>query len=426
MFAMLHPLTSPLLLFCALIGTWGTVSAADGAKAGHDWPQFLGPHRNGVSAETGLIDSFPKDGPKLLWRVKGGVGMCGVAISRGKAVTMVQTAGRQRALALDATTGKTLWSTDVAPRYRNEMGDGPRATPTIDGENIYVFTGEGNLVCLKFADGTVRWQKKPLKEFGGKAADYGMACSPLVVGDLVMVTAGTKAGTVVAYRKSDGKLAWKAGDDPTGYSTPALLEVGGQRQVVVFTGASAIGLEPKTGKQLWRFAYKTQYHCNTASPIAVGGNVLISSGENHGSAMLSLVSAGGVFDVKPVWTSYGRTSVLRSEWQTPILHNGHLYGLDNVGSAGPVTNLTCVDAKSGKRRWIQRRFGKSNGIFADGKLWYVTMKGELILLKADPEKFTELARSKPLIGTTRHAPALSGGRLYLRDGSEIVCLDVRK
>jgi len=424
---MFHRLAASSLFLGAIACLPQSVSAADGkAKATHDWPQFLGPHRNGVSAETGLIDAFPKDGPKLLWRVKGGVGMGGVAISRGKAVTMVQTEGKQRALAIDATTGKRLWSTAVAPQYRNDMGDGPRATPTVDGDNVFLFTGEGNLVCLKFADGTRRWEQKPLKELGGKPAEYGMACSPLVAGDLVIVTAGTKAGTVVAYHKADGKLAWKAGDDPAGYSTPALLKVGGQRQVVVFTGGSAIGLEPKTGKRLWRFAYETEYHCNTASPIAVGGNVLISSGENHGSAMLSLVSAGGMFDVKPAWTSYGRTSVLRSEWQTPILHDGYLYGLDNVGSAGPVTNLVCVEAKSGKQKWIQRRFGKSNGIFADGKLWYVTMKGELILVKADPEKYTELARSKPLIATTRHAPALSGGRLYLRDGKEIVCLDVRK
>ena len=154
--------------------------------------------------------------------------------------------------------------------------------------------------------------------------------------------------------------------------------------------------------------------------------MLISSGENHGSALLSLTSAGGVFDVKPVWKSFGTQSVLRSEWQTPILHKGYLYGLDNVGSAGPVTNLVCIEAKTGKRRWIQRRFGKSNGIFADGKLWYVTMKGELILVKADPAKYTELARSRPLIETTRHAPALSNGRLYLRDGKEIVCLAIKK
>ena len=401
-----------------------TTIAANAAAA--DWPQFLGLNRNGLSSETGLIDSFPKDGPKVLWRVKGGVGMGGVAISRGKAVTLWQTGGKQRVVALDAKSGKELWNTPVAPQFRNEMGNGPRSTPTIDGENVFVFTGEGNLLCLKFADGKIRWEKKPLKELGGKPADYGMACSPLVTGELVIVTAGTKAGTVVAYHKSDGKLAWKAGGDPTGYSTPSVLKVGGKEQVVVFTGGSAIGLEPKTGKKLWRYEYETEYHCNTASPIAVGGNVLISSGENHGSAMLSLISAGGVFDVKPAWTSFGTKSVLRSEWQTPILDKGSLYGLDNVGSAGPVTNLTCIDAKTGKRQWIQRRFGKSNGIFADGKLWYVTMKGELILVRANPKKYEELARSKPLVKMTRHAPALANGRLYLRDNESILCLSVGK
>lgn len=391
-----------------------------------DWPQFLGPNRDGKSAETGLIDAFPDSGPKVLWKVDGGVGMSGFAVVGNRAITMWQTGGRQRVVALDVTSGKTLWSTPVAPSYRNQMGNGPRGTPAVDGGSVFAFTGKGILVSLKLSDGSVNWTKNPLKDLGGKPADYGMACSPLVVGDLVVVTAGTKAGTVVAYNKADGKVAWKAGKEATGYSSPALRKVGGKSQIVVYTGSAALGLEPKTGAQLWRYPYVTDYDCNITTPLNVGGNVFISSGENHGSALLALEPNGKTFSVKPVWTSNGAGSVMRNEWQTSILLDGYLYGLDNVGSAGPVTHLACINAKTGKRAWQQRRFGKSNLIYADGKLWFTTMKGELVIVKATPKGFRELARSKPLLGMTRQAPILANGRLFLRDDRRVVCVSVAK
>jgi outer membrane protein assembly factor BamB len=264
-----------------------------------------------------------------------------------------------------------------------------------------------------------------VKELKGKEADYGMACSPLVVGENVIVIAGAPNAAVAAYNAQSGKLAWTAGDDPAGYSSPTLLKVGGQEQVVAYTGASAIGLTPQGGSLLWRFPYETDFNCNIATPLAVDGKVFISSGENHGSALLSLKPAGQTFDVEEAWTSQGPQSVMRNEWQTSIFLDGHLYGFDNVGSAGPVTHLTCVNAATGKRVWQQARFGKGNLIAADGKLFCSTMKGELVVVRATPEKYDELGRAT-VIGTTRQAPALANGLLYLRDDKEIVCLDVRK
>ena len=164
---------------------------------------------------------------------------------------------------------------------------------------------------------------------------------------------------------------------------------------------------------------------NLSTPLAVDGNVFISSGENHGSALLSLKPTGKTFDAEEAWTSQGASSVLRNEWQTSILLDGHLYGFDNVGSAGPVTHLTCINAATGKRAWQQARFGKGNLIAADGKLFCSTMKGELVVVRATTEKYDELGRAA-VIGTTRQAPALANGLLYLRDDKEIVCLDVRK
>lgn len=391
---------------------------------GEDWPQFLGPQRNGISKETGLIADWPGGGPKELWRVPGGVGLGGVSIASGKAITLVQHDGKQWVLALDAASGKKAWETPLAAAYENQMGDGPRAAPTIVDGAVYVFGGDGTLGALDTKSGKLLWSHDVPQNLGGKPAEYGMACSPLVVGDLVIVTAGVPGGTVAAFDRKSGKLAWKAGRDTAGYSSPALREVGGRQQVVVFTGKAALGLDPKEGTELWRYAYKTDYDCNIATPLAYQGNVFVSSGENHGSTMLALKPSGDSFTVSEVWASTGPQSTLRNEWQTSIVLDRYLYGLDNVGSAGPVTHLTCVEADTGKRVWQQPRFGKSNLIYADGKLFFSTMAGELVVVRATPKGFEELGR-KQYVGKTRQAPALANGRLYLRDDREIVCLDVR-
>lgn len=390
-----------------------------------EWPQFLGPHRTGISTETGLLTAWPTGGVKTVWQAKGGEGMSGLVVVGGQVLTLVQKDGQQWVLALDAQTGKTRWETPVAKAYENSMGDGPRATPTVHNGHVFVFTGQGILAALRATDGTIVWSQNVVADLDGKVADYGMACSPLVSGDLVIVTAGAPQATVIAVQQATGELAWKAGTrDAAGYSSPALLDVGGRAHVVVFEGNAALGLEPTTGKQLWRYAYETDYQCNIATPLAIDGKVFLSSGENHGCVLLSLEPNGETFNPVEVWSAQGTGSVLRNEWQTSILLDGYLYGFDNVGSAGPVTHLTCVDAATGKRVWQKRRFGKGNLIAADGKLFCTTMQGELVVVRATPEGYEEIGRQK-LLGSTRQAPALSNGLLYLRDGREIVCVDVR-
>jgi outer membrane protein assembly factor BamB len=402
-----------------------TIGTANAVELSAEWPQHLGPNRNGVSAETGLLDAWPEDGPKEVWRVKGGVGMSGLAISRGKLLTMVQRDGQQKLIALSADKGEPLWETDIAPAYKNQMGDGPRATPTIAGDQVFVFTGEGILAAVKFSDGKLLWSHDVLDEHKGEGADYGMACSPLVVAGKVIVTAGAPAAAVVAYDAKSGELAWTAGDDLPGYSSPALLKVGGAEQVVVFTGSSVMGLKADTGERFWRHPYETDFGCNIVTPIAYKDQVFVSSGENHGSVLLSLKNVGDEFKASEVWSSYGPKSVLRNEWQTSILLGDYLYGFDNVGGAGPVSHLTCINAATGKPAWQQARFGKGNMIAAEGKLFMSTLAGELVIARASPKKYEELGR-KVVVGKTRQAPALAGGLLYLRDDKEIICLDVRK
>lgn len=403
-----------------------SLRAADPSPASQDWPQILGPHRNGLSSETNLLDKWPEGGPKELWRVPGGVGMSGLAISRGRLVTLVQKEGRQFAQAIDAVTGKLIWERDLAAEYRNSMGDGPRATPTIAGDQVFVFTGEGILAALDFKEGKVQWSHHTVKELGGEEADYGMACSPLVAAGQVIVTVGAPSATVVAYDIKSGKQAWTAGkDDAPGYSSPALLKLAGSEQIVVSTGGSVLGLVPETGKVLWRYPFETNFACNIATPLEIGGQVFISAGENHGSVLLKLQPKGEEFAVEEVWSSLGPKSVLRNEWQTSMLLDGYLYGMDNVGGAGPITHLTCINASTGERAWQKIRFGKGNLMAADGKLWISTMAGELVLVRATPKEYQEIGRNI-ILGQTRQAPAIAAGRLYLRDSKDIVCLDVRK
>jgi outer membrane protein assembly factor BamB len=406
------------------------IGVADETKAGQ-WPQFLGPERNGVSQETGLIDAWPEGGPAEVWRVPGGGGMSGLAIADGRVYTLVQKAGRQFVICLNAQTGKSIWETPVAKAFSNTMGNGPRATPTVSGDQVFAFTGEGILAALNTKDGSVAWTHDVIKEHGSeKSAEYGMASSPLVVDGLVIVTAGAREATVVAYDGKTGQQKWTAGrDQPAGYSSPALLKVGGRQQVVVFHGTAAEGFDPETGTSFWRYPYITDYDCNIATPIAFQGNVFLSAGENHGSVLLSLSpnpdANASHYKVSEVWQSQGPKSVLRNEWQTSVLLDGKLFGFDNVGSAGPVTHLSCVDIASGVRNWQELRFGKGNLIAADGKLLISTMKGELVLVAANAQKFQERGRTQ-VLGMTRQAPALSNGFVFLRDEKEIVCLDLRK
>ena len=289
---------------------------------------------------------------------------------------------------------------------------------------MYVFTGEGILAQLSLADGTLNWSVDVPKTLGGKPAEYGVACSPVVSDGLVMVQAGCPQAATAAWNIQTGELAWKAGQGNAGYATPLLSTLADRKQLVVFNAAGASGIDPQTGEELWDFPFPTDYDCNIATPVQLGDNyVLVSAGENHGSVVLQVQPTGSGLAATAVWESLGVSSQLRAEWQTPVVHDDHVYALDNQGSAGPITNLVCIRLSDGMTMWKQSRFGKSNMILADGRLWISTMKGELILAAASPEGYQEISRCT-LIETTRQAPVIADGRLYLRDDQEIVCVKV--
>lgn len=389
-----------------------------------DWPQFLGPARNGISPETGLTGDLVA-GCEVLWRVPGGVGMSAVVVQGERAYTTWNKDGQQWLVALDCGSGDEVWATKLAPAYRNQMGDGPRATPTVAGGQVYCFTGEGTLVAVDAESGEPAWSTQAVKDLGGKPSEYGMASSPLVVDGRVIVQVGSKSGSVAAFSTSSGDLVWKSGTASAAYASPALLDVADEEQVVILSGFGLQGLSPATGEQLWDYPFETPYDCNTATPISVNGKIFISAGENHGSVLLQVEKEADAFQVTEVWSSLRTKSVLRSEWQTSVLLDGYLYGFDNVGSAGPVTHLTCIEAQTGKRMWREPRFGKANLTLADGKLWITTMEGELVLVEASPEAYRELGR-KALFGQTRQSLSISNGRGFIRDDQDVLCLRLSK
>lgn len=386
--------------------------------AAADWPNWLGPNRNGSSPETGLLTKWPTSGPKVLWQVPGGDGYSSVAVAGGRAITLVQRDGAEQVLALDAAKGTELWHRKIAPAYKNQYGNGPRSTPTIEGDLVYVQSVTGPLVCLKAATGDVVWQHDLLKEFGGKNLTWGLSASPLIDGDLVYALPGSMSTGIAAFDKRSGKVALEITDDKAAYATPVAVTVGGKRQIIFFTAVGLVAISPETKKLLWRVPWKTEFDCNIATPLVLGDKLFVSSGEGVGCALFQL-KADGPPDV--VWRFKGKKSPMTSYWATAVAHEGHLYGFS--GEFDKQIDLNCVEIATGKLKWSQEDFGKGALILAEGHLFMTTKKGDLVVARATPEKYEEKGRIT-LLGVNRTVPTLSNKRLYLRDLKNIYCVDV--
>lgn len=402
------------------------ITAALGAA---DWPQFLGPNRNGASAETGLLTTWPAEGPKVLWKVDGGVGYSGIAVAGGKAYTMANRGDDELTLALDTASGKELWKTRTGPAYQNDQGSGPRSTPTVEGKRVYVQSASGPLVCLDSENGKILWQHDLLKEFGGKNIEWGLSASPAIAGDLVLAEPGATGAGVAAFSKESGKLAWKTGDDKASYASPVLINAGGKSQAVFFTATGLLAVQPDSGKEIWRVNWHTDYDCNIATPLVIGDQLFVSSGEKVGCALLKVGTA------KPtaVWESKGAGSVMITYWANAVVHDKHLYGL--AGEYNVNMDLRCVNLADGKQAWTQPKFGKANVTLADGHLFITTTykvpsganwAGDLVLVSATSKGFEEKSRVKKLLSNDRFAtaPTIADKKLYLRDSKSIFCLDI--
>lgn len=384
-----------------------------------DWPNWLGPNRNGSSPEKGLLTSWPAGGPKLLWKIEGGDGYSSVAVARGRAYTLVQRQDREVALCLDAATGKTLWTYEVGPGFYNEYGNGPRSTPAVDGNRVYITSVHGPVLCLDAASGQRIWERDLVKDFGGKRITWGMSASPLVEENLVLVIPGAPGASVAALDKRSGAVVWKAGDDHAAYASPNIATIEGRKIALFFTASGLQGVDFRTGQALWQIPWKTDYGCNICTPLVVGDLVFIASGEQMGCAVYRLNSTRPQL----LWESRGAKSVLKTYWANAVHQDGYLYGVS--GEFSGVINLNCVELKTGRLIWSQPRFGKAAITLADGHLFIVTKTGDVVLAEASPKGYVEKARLTAYLGDNRTVPTIADSRLYLRDRRYIYCLDIR-
>lgn len=390
----------------------------------NEWPQWRGPLRDG-RASSPFRTNWNDQPPKEVWRHPIGGGYSSLAYANGKLYTQDRQPKEERVLCLDPQTGKELWVHRYPVDYQTtNYYEGPRATPTIHEGRIYTVGATGQFLCLAEPSAAgqppqLLWQHDLLKEFAAPLPEWGIASSPLIEGNLVIVQPGGKQGSVAAFDKVTGKLAWAQGSDPNGYSSPVAVDLGGRRQIVAFTGSRMVGLDPAGGQELWSYPWSTSFNANIATPIVVENFVFLSSGYNAGCALLEIAGSGGSWTAKPVYVHKNR--LMRNHHSSCVLVDGNLYGYD----CGP-NLITCVDLRKGEKRWAAREFSKGCVLYASGHLILLTEDGELGLMEAKPEAGKVLGRLRVFDEPKVWAlPTLVEGRLYLRSNKEVVCLDVR-
>ncbi len=396
---------------------------ADGPETRHyssDWPQWLGPERNGKSSETNLALPWPSSGPKILWRTPLGEGYSGISISGKRVFTMYDKGDEEYLICLDLTSGKILWQLQTDKRFVSNWGNGPRVTPTINDGIAYTVSGRSKLYAVNISDGSILWQQDLVNEFGGGAPNLGYSNSPLVDGsNLWVVAGGQNKNAIIALDKTTGKLRHSSQSDHNGYSSPIMTTIAGQPQLIFFTGSKISGVSPANGQVIWEYPWKTSSYENVATPVPVGGDRLFFSSahaEVSGSALLQISrDTEGSFSAEKLWGN----NEMKNHFSTTILHDGYLYGTDR-------SILKCIDVKTGKMQWQQRGYGEGTLMFADGYLLVMGTRGKLGIVKARPDRYEEVAVKDILDGKCYTVPSLAGGRLLLRDTREIICIDLRK
>ena len=382
-----------------------------------DWPQWLGPQRNGISTETGLFGARPP--LEEVWRVEGGAGFSALSVTDGKLYTMYARGESEYAVCLDAASGAELWATRTGGRFADSMGGpGPRSTPTVAGGTVYAASAESTIYALDAATGAVVWSVDLTAELGSKRTnrhDWGYAASPLVEDGRVLVEAGGRDNRALAAFSADaGKLLWSAGNDEPGYSSPIAATIGGRRQAVFFTGYNLLAVTPDRGTVLWQHRWRTDYDANTATPVFIPPNRLfISSDYGTGGSVVEITGTSGSFAAREVW----RNRKMKNHMATSIYYEDHLYGFDS-------SILKCLDAKTGEDRWKTRGYHKGTLIIADGHLVVLGERGNLAIAAATPAGFTAKAEAQVFKSRCWTAPSIAAGRIYVRDESEIVCLNI--
>jgi outer membrane protein assembly factor BamB len=424
-------LTLSLALPAALLIIWFSVHASS-ETVNHsappntvpsgpaDWPQLRGPERNGVSKDTGLIKQWPSSGPLRVWSISNlGEGFGSIAIKGDRIFVQGTKESASVIFCLNRADGKTVWSAALGPKVNEGRGNGPRSTPTIDNDRVYVLTENGDLACMRAPDGSPVWRKNILKEFGGSNPGWLISESPLIDGDRVIVTPGGKGAGIVALDKMTGKEIWRAKDlsDEAGYSSAIAADVGGVRTIMNFTSRAAVGVRASDGKLMWRNSSAANGTANCSTPVFADGKVFFTSDYGTGAALLGLSAQGGEVKAQELYF----TKEMKNHHGGVVLLNGYLYGFS--GSSG----LTCIEFATGKRMWVNRSVGKGSLAYADGMLYLLSEKQVVGLAEANPNAYVEKGRfSIPDQGKDSWAyPVVAGGKLYIRDQETLTAYDVK-
>ena len=403
-----------LLSLAWLLGV-GILSAESGKHLNAEWPQWRGPARDGISNETALLTSWPADGPEVLWRIPLGDGYSGVSISQGRAYTMSALGDDEFVICLEASNGKEIWRFRTDSRYVEGNGDGPRSTPTVGGDSVFVLSAKGRLYALHAKSGEKLWEHNFVKEFGSSIPTWGFTTSALVENDFLLVEVGGEAGkSIVAFHKETGDVVWTSHTDAPAYSSPIAITVDGIRQVIFLTSKTLLSISPTDGKSYWTYPWLTHNGINVATPIFIPEDkIFISASYDKGAALVRMKAAQDAVEVEEVW----KNRVMKNHFNSSVLWGNYLYGFDN-------TILRCIEANTGAKQWATRGFGKGSLLLVDGHLIVLGDGGKLALVEATPSGYKEKANAQILQGKCWTVPTLAGGKLYLRNQKEVVCLDL--
>lgn len=425
--------------------------------AGTDWPEFLGPNRDSRSTETGVLTKWPKNGPRLVWSRKLGTGYAIGSVAYGRLYQYDKVGSKARLDCLNAETGEELWKFEYASSYEDLYGynDGPRCSPLVDGNRVYLYGVEGMLHCLDATTGKLVWKVDASNEFGVIQNFFGVGSTPLIDGDLLIVMVGgspadaklvppgqldrvePNGSAIVAFDKRTGKVRYKTGDDLASYSSLKLAKINGRDWCFAFCRAGLIGFEPQTGKIDFTYPWRAKImeSVNASTPVVVDDQVLISETYGPGSSLLKVAPG----KVNVVWADDAkkRAKVMQTHWNTPVYHEGYLYG--SSGRHTENAELRCIDWKTGELKWSEPGLTRTSLLYVDGHFVMLGEYGNLYLIKATPEKYSVVAEAKLEIAEQGagpglaepalkypcwSAPILSHGLLYVRGNDRLVCLEL--
>jgi outer membrane protein assembly factor BamB len=431
-FWLIEPFFMARTTFTFLLTTALAAAFFDQAVA-EDWPQFRGPNHDGSSPEK-ILTAWPATGLREIWKQPMTDGFSAISVGGGRAFTLeareVDGATQEVCVALDAKTGKELWAVPLGiAKYLgggdsgtsdNNGGDGPRSTPTCDDGKVYTYSSRMILKCMDAATGNQIWVADIPKQYAGRNIKWESAASPMIDGHLVFVAGGGLGQALLAFDKNDGHLVWKGQDDKMTQSTPVAATIQGTRQVIFFTQQGLVSVASETGDVLWRFPFKFSV-ATAMSPVVCGDIVYCSAGYGIGSSACKITKTAEGFKAEQVW--HQPANVLANHWSTPVYSKGYIYGISGHGKYG-VAPLVCVEAATGKVMWSHAGFGPGGCTLVDDCVLVLSDAGDLVLVKATPSDYQEVARSHVLAGKCWNAASVSDGRIYARSTREGASLDV--